>query len=418
MEDATTWETSLEAAIEPAGLGEVSVLQNFLTATKDFNNVDITIATQCDMSRLEMVAALAKRWNGPMSAAVVTTQEDLDATKVKLTDFFRGNNAVSEYVSFQLVSVGKQWERYPINLMRNVAKNAVRSDWTYTLDVDEYVSGDMWQHMKQIQAARQLIPSSKQPRAYVIRSFEWKNHKGSVVPNTIEVLRKQVKNELVSSKAAFFSHAYDLETAAPLQEWLSSDRAQILPRQFFFEPYMITLTSETPDFDTRFAGFGGNKNTLAFKMQLENWEFALLPNLFTFADETDVETASNIRQDKSIGVEVMHRLAADAGCENDGCRVPNWWPCLDACVQNTNRPQEAGNKLNVQGEDRVGAFSVPTPVVYTATSGVDPSRQMGIDLNSEPNAVEKTEAKTSVLLEPTQMSTAAMNAPGKAEDHP
>jgi Glycosyl-transferase for dystroglycan len=98
----------------------------------------VTCATQGGLSKLPRLIDMTSRWLGPVSfSTVVTSEHDLDV----LFQFWTDNPLIQEYVSLHLLMELPQLKRsenghYPINQLRNLALQNVKTDYVFLNDVD------------------------------------------------------------------------------------------------------------------------------------------------------------------------------------------------------------------------------------------------------------------------------------------
>eukprot|EP00980_Cylindrotheca_fusiformis_P000001 scaffold1_cov108-Cylindrotheca_fusiformis.AAC.1 len=111
------------------------ILKNFIRrdGKKGLKKMDITLATQLSTSKFKNLLTQLDYWNGPASVAVyISKLEDLDM----LYNFTRENRKYVHETSFHLVLEKPGSLLYPINILRNVAMEAIESDYFLAIDVD------------------------------------------------------------------------------------------------------------------------------------------------------------------------------------------------------------------------------------------------------------------------------------------
>eukprot|EP00980_Cylindrotheca_fusiformis_P030815 scaffold25460_cov117-Cylindrotheca_fusiformis.AAC.1 len=111
------------------------ILKNFIRrdGKKGLKKMDITLATQLSTSKFKNLLTQLDYWNGPASVAVyISKVEDLDM----LYNFTRENRKYVHETSFHLVLEKPGSLLYPANVLRNVAMEAIESDYFLAIDVD------------------------------------------------------------------------------------------------------------------------------------------------------------------------------------------------------------------------------------------------------------------------------------------
>jgi hypothetical protein len=151
----------------------------------------ITLVTQLSCqphSRLEIMQSLVREWNGPASVTIfiqspdevemVTTLYDNDAVlqkHVALHLVYMNNTAVKtdpDFIQFGVVAI------YPVNKLRNVALEQVKSDWVLYLDCDFKVfprKHDILQRMvaaELVQRANNNEKIKKELLVFVLPAFD------------------------------------------------------------------------------------------------------------------------------------------------------------------------------------------------------------------------------------------------------
>lgn len=123
--------------------------------------LDVSIATQLTVDRLDSLLRMVKNWNGPISAAIFTLSPDEDE---QVMAFRNANQKIANSVDFHLVSAKKGYTframgLYPVNTLRNVALTRCRTPMALILDVDFMPSPNSYENLRAAIKASRFIRS-------------------------------------------------------------------------------------------------------------------------------------------------------------------------------------------------------------------------------------------------------------------
>lgn len=275
------WPTDTKYAEEECGT-KLAEQPDFKKATMNFPADSVTLTTQCDTHRLSRVRELANQWQGPISLALMVQEHELQKVRTELTNM---GEAVDKFVTVHVMTAENRPSFYPINAMRNLALRHATTEWVFVLDVDENTER-MKDHLDAMRKTYDALPDNQSQVAFAVRSFEWTGlqQAGDAPPSTGKELAALFEQDKVTTKHPYFAAAYSIPTIS-FVEWTNMTAPKLLPVKDAFEPYFIMRRSANQFFNSRFVGYGGNKVSLTFKMQLNGWRFKLLPGVFTFAPE-------------------------------------------------------------------------------------------------------------------------------------
>lgn len=111
------------------------IIKNFIRRKggRGLRKEDIVLATQLSTSKLRNLVTQLDYWNGPASVAIyISKLEDVDI----LYNFTQESEKFIDETSFHLVLEKTTKLDYPANILRNVAMEAIESDYFLALDVD------------------------------------------------------------------------------------------------------------------------------------------------------------------------------------------------------------------------------------------------------------------------------------------
>jgi hypothetical protein len=247
------------------------------------NDIDFTIATQLSYNRLWMMEYHCLRWTHAMSLAIYignnkTTTITSDSIRQEMIQM---GCSEEQDITVQVLS-GYSDEEYPVNILRNMALSKVRTTHVVYVDVDFWVSIDLYTILLQHRAA--LMSDSK--LALVIPAFqlsrqckEWRDCRDMNIPKM-----PHVKDELVDLMMKHQANAFDPSNrgghgSTRYKDWLLQLEDELIPidcvKSNRYEPYLVfRLCNDLPPFQESFTGYGKNKMT--WMMQLRRTGYRLM----------------------------------------------------------------------------------------------------------------------------------------------
>eukprot|EP00298_Acanthocystis_sp_HF-20_P017209 c21694_g1_i1.p1 GENE.c21694_g1_i1~~c21694_g1_i1.p1 ORF type:complete len:467 (+),score=133.66 c21694_g1_i1:2-1402(+) len=346
-------DSALIQHVSSKSIKELSVTRYFHRAAHRPSEDDITLALQCDVSRVGLLLGHAKRWKGPISVAILTTVHDIE----KLTSIIStANSEFVRSVDIHVATTTEAWEHYPINKMRNIALSDVESKWVFVLDIDEDTIFSMSEYKSEINNAisknSDINPSKT---VFAITSWQYASEVKDSYPTSKSSLLSLWENKVVTTKAPHFQTAYVPEIG--LKEWAEMKSAVTTPYHDLYEPYYIRRTAKTPEFDPQFVGWGGNKAIQAFAMAIEGYRFVLLPNVFSFVSDTP-QTSLNHKPpaNPKLPEHVWSQMGKRRGC--DTCLPIS---CVKSCPWLLPYSSQTGKVSAV----KVDLVKVDSPILQT-----------------------------------------------------
>ncbi|GLH07518.1 N-acetyllactosaminide beta-1,3-N-acetylglucosaminyltransferase [Gryllus bimaculatus] len=287
---------------------------------------DVTLATQCSYNHLYSIVPLVQRWQGPISVAVFAEEHDLSEALWAIVGLRLCHTEVRQNVSFQLVSpllAGghppltappdstspchlKRTQRpdqhnyagshsFPNNLLRNVARRGVATEFVLVVDVDMLPSANLRQDFYNFAVKSRLFSESRREdkTVYVVPAFEVRENvpaprikaellqladKGDLRPFYIELCWKCQKEPPSSG-------------LSPLFEVLWKDP---------WEPFYIARNS-VPFYDERFKQYGFNRISQVCELHVAGYKFSVLNNGFLV--HRGLKTTSSFHLNKDLDQE-------------------------------------------------------------------------------------------------------------------
>lgn len=295
--------------------------------------VSTTLLIQCSLDRLWILQdETCRRWRDPIVVVVYLTSpeysfDELMATCPQLT-----------VVPFVARNGEKEWN-YPVNHLRNLGLDVVKTSHVLVIDADFVPSEDLHQTIRGVLENRrrqrkgaesQIAPENRD--AIVIPAFErvencskndcskFLKTNSSFLPHNMNELQGCVK----SQSCAVFQSKNNWEGHHSTQShiWLRGDFyeenvtlvdhsiSQVIRRvpcfdSLRYEPYVVIRwcpsTTETtpvaPYYDERFYGYGKNKIQLISHLRFLGYQFSILPDGFIVHNPHPESDAKNVWND-------------------------------------------------------------------------------------------------------------------------
>jgi len=322
----STAETSVSATAELSAKSQAFNFEfapMYQKAWEAESSEGITLCLQSDLSRMNRLEPLARSWQGPISWAVLVTNDD---DKWKLDDYLKNApDSVKKYISVHMCRAQESPKSYPINVMRNHAMRNVNTPWIYLMDMDESVSAKMSDHMHQVSLAEGSSSTTKP--AYVVMSWQWTGGDMRDVPTNKEQLRKLKEQGLVGQKAPYNPKGYAAKDVSH-GEWLNLSSPKATKFQDMYEPYYIARAAQVLDFDPRFVGYGSNYYVQCLELAASHFTFVVLPEVFNFADENPEARKWRAAMDEGKRNKAFNELGTMYGCGDGKCSV---YSCVQNC---------------------------------------------------------------------------------------
>ncbi|ORX46057.1 hypothetical protein DM01DRAFT_1339694 [Hesseltinella vesiculosa] len=260
-----------------ASVGQHTIEPYYHKASQTPQDSDITITTTITKSRIDTLARLAARYQGPISATLhISSDESSLATLSALADAIDQSPAMQAHVDLHLVR--DKMERQ-MNLWRNVARYYARSKYVMMLDVDFYLCTDFRQHLL---GNAEALAKLEAGHALVVPAFEFTSQPDGLDYRTFPTDKSQLQALYQEKKIDMF-HAFwrPGHDASDYAAWfLADDVYGVTQYQHSYEPYVIYQRDGHSWCDERFFGYGSNKAACLYEMFVSGVEFYVLPQDF------------------------------------------------------------------------------------------------------------------------------------------
>ncbi|XP_070208396.1 beta-1,4-glucuronyltransferase 1-like [Littorina saxatilis] len=289
----------LHAMTKPDKSGSYLLIEDLLTSQEltSQGKPDITLATQCTSHHLHYVAELSKQWEGPLSVAVFTYDDDFHFAIASMLYLHLCVASVAEHVTFHLAFpterrpdmsiklplihnlcsnppaaghispknfvIGSGIE-YPVNLLRSLAVSRASTTHVFCSDIDMTPSQNLCSGFVRLIATTNTLSQTSTKLAYVVPVFEYSGSRGTIPLKKSALLEKWRRHEIRPFYHNTCSHCqsatdYSRWRALPLDDKMAmAYRVHYHPN---YEPFYIAHQSSLPLYDERFKQWGRDRQS-------------------------------------------------------------------------------------------------------------------------------------------------------------
>ena len=258
------------------------VLPNMFPRSKAMRRDDITLLTHLSTSRLDKLKLQVEWWSGPISAAIVVTNND-EANA--LLDFIKANQVIlrmtSSHVLVEPANPGP--DSYPYNVLRNLAMREAETDYVVAVDVDFVVEG--YQRLvRLVHEDKNVMEALHSHRLLVIPAFE--NTKAGAKANAIP----QSKADVVQMVEGDLVTPFELRVWSPghkptnFTKYYQNDTDVLYDIEYRnnFEPYFLAYRHGLPRYWNDFRSYFYNKCSYFIEVHLMGYKFSVLRDFYVF----------------------------------------------------------------------------------------------------------------------------------------
>jgi len=261
--------------------------------------INFTLATQATPERLWMLKWICRRWPGPVVIAVYTSRVKIVPKEPECGD------RVDYRVVAAPADVFARHSAYPVNRLRNLAVERVKTSHFLLCDVDLWPDASLLRRLDALAAASPDLFRDPQ-RAVVVPAFarEVKTECSSSTAASdslsayrmreceIEAARMpasfaQLKECIMRKECHIFDrYNQDGHGTTDYKAWLRQDATSgVRDVKCFlsnrYEPYVVLAkTAALPRFEEQFTGYGKNKIQNLVHLRYAGWHFSVLPRSF------------------------------------------------------------------------------------------------------------------------------------------
>lgn len=269
--------------------------------------MDICLATTLTIDRLANLHRLSASWRGEISAAMLSFNISRDSSHGRsLLSLNDAMPAASNRMTLTLVAndppdgppyMADGMDRFPTNLLRNVAVAACSADRVLVVDVDfQFCCGSAHARLARI--------ASNQTEALVVPAFEAKGPLQS---------RSQLARAIHVGEARGFHQAQwpPSHRCDDASGWLKrGERASVRPIRYthLCEPYTVVHRRHAPPYDERFVGYGKNRVSHQYELAAAGVRFSLVPDVFLVHPSIPSDRHSDWWLGERCWPEFVHRV--------------------------------------------------------------------------------------------------------------
>ncbi|KAM4747639.1 xylosyl- and glucuronyltransferase LARGE1 isoform 3-T3 [Rhinophrynus dorsalis] len=233
------------------------------------DDTDVTLVAQLSMDRLQMLEAICKHWEGPISLALYLS----DAEAQQFLRYAQGSEVLLNRRNVGYHIVYKEGQFYPVNLLRNVAMKHVSTPYMFLSDIDFLPMYGLYESLRKSVIQLDMKTTKK---ALIIPAFETLRYRLSFPKSKAELLS-------MLDMGTLFTFRYHVWTKghAPTNfaKWRTATTPYRVEWEADFEPYVV-VRRDCPEYDRRFVGFGWNKVAHIMELDAQEYEFTVLPNAY------------------------------------------------------------------------------------------------------------------------------------------
>ncbi|XP_062417929.1 xylosyl- and glucuronyltransferase LARGE2s [Pungitius pungitius] len=242
-------------------------LQYEYTAAED--GTDVTLVAQLSMDRLQMLEAICKHWEGPISLALYMS----DAEAQQFLRYAQASEVLKNRKNVGYHVVYKEGQFYPVNLVRNVALKNANTPYVFLTDVDFLPMYGLYDYLRRTVVQLDMAHSKK---ALVVPAFETLRYRLSFPKSKAELLSMLDMGTLYT----FRYHVWPKGHApTDYAKWRTATTPYRVEWEADFEPYVV-VRRDCPEYDQRFVGFGWNKVSHVLELDAQEFDLTVLPNAF------------------------------------------------------------------------------------------------------------------------------------------
>ncbi|KAM9860431.1 xylosyl- and glucuronyltransferase LARGE2s [Aulostomus maculatus] len=242
-------------------------LQYEYTPSED--NTDITLVAQLSMDRLQMLEAICKHWEGPISLALYMS----DAEAQQFLRYAQASEVLKNRKNVGYHIVYKEGQFYPVNLVRNVALKNANTPYVFLTDVDFLPMYGLYDYLRKSVVQLDMAHTKK---ALVVPAFETLRYRLSFPKSKAELLSMLDMGTLYTFRYHVWPKGHAPTNYA---KWRTATTPYKVEWEPDFEPYIV-VRRDCPEYDQRFVGFGWNKVSHIMELDAQEYDLMVLPNAF------------------------------------------------------------------------------------------------------------------------------------------
>ncbi|XP_041917818.1 LARGE xylosyl- and glucuronyltransferase 2 [Alosa sapidissima] len=237
--------------------------------TPSSDNTDVTLVAQLSMDRLQMLEAICKHWEGPISLALYMS----DAEAQQFLRYAQASEVLKNRKNIGYHIVYKEGQFYPVNLVRNVALHNANTPYVFLTDVDFLPMYGLYEYLRKSIVQLDMANTKK---ALVVPAFETLRYRLSFPKSKAELLSMLDMGTLYTFRYHVWTKGHAPTNYA---KWRTATTPYKVDWEPDFEPYVV-VRRDCPEYDQRFVGFGWNKVSHIMELDAQEYDLVVLPNAF------------------------------------------------------------------------------------------------------------------------------------------
>ncbi|XP_078346641.1 xylosyl- and glucuronyltransferase LARGE1-like [Oculina patagonica] len=238
----------------------------------DFSQVvepsDVTLVVQLSIDRLQMIETICLHWEGPISLALYMS----DSETQQFLSYVQSSSELVKRKNVGYHIVFKEGQFYPVNYLRNIALEHVRTPFVFLNDIDFVPVPGAYNSLRQ----SLRTASNMNNKAFVVPAFETLHYKLAFPKTKAQLLSLWDLGSIFTFRHHEWSKGHAPTNYA---KWRTATTPYTIQWEEDFEPYVV-VRSNVSRYDKRFVGFGWNKVSHLMELQAQGYEFVVLPNVF------------------------------------------------------------------------------------------------------------------------------------------
>ncbi|KAM6981256.1 xylosyl- and glucuronyltransferase LARGE2s [Aplochiton taeniatus] len=233
------------------------------------DDTDVTLVAQLSMDRLQMLEAICKHWEGPISLALYMS----DAEAQQFLRYAQASEVLKNRKNVGYHIVYKEGQFYPVNLVRNVALKNANTPYVFLADVDFLPMYGLYDYLRRAVVQLDMGHTKK---ALVVPAFETLRYRLSFPKSKAELLSMLDMGTLYTFRYHVWTKGH---APTDYAKWRTATTPYKVEWEGDFEPYVV-VRKDCPVYDQRFVGFGWNKVSHIMELDAQEYDLMVLPNAF------------------------------------------------------------------------------------------------------------------------------------------
>ncbi|XP_030845045.1 LARGE xylosyl- and glucuronyltransferase 1-like [Strongylocentrotus purpuratus] len=234
-----------------------------------FLDTDVTLVAQLSMDRLQMLEAICKHWEGPISLALYMS----DAEAQQFIRYALSSETLMARKNIGYHVVYKDGQFYPVNYLRNTAMSQVKTPYMFLSDIDFLPMYGLYDYLRKAIGMLDMATSNK---ALIVPAFETLRYRLNFPKSKADLLHMLDMGTLFTFRYHVWQKGHAPTNFA---RWRTATTPYQVQWEPDFEPYVV-VKKDCPKYDPRFLGFGWNKVSHVMTLDAQSYDFIVLPNAF------------------------------------------------------------------------------------------------------------------------------------------